>query len=96
MNDREIKEILELTRENNKLLKKMRRSAIIGNIIRLFYWAIILGGPIVIYFYFLKPYLANLMEAYSGLQTGVEGVQNFGKNQVEGLGGILDKFRIGQ
>jgi hypothetical protein len=95
MNDREMKELLELTKDNNKLLHKMRRHAIYGNIMRLFYWAIILGGPVVIYYYFLQPYLADVMEAYSGIQRGVDSVQNLG-NQAEGLGGILEKFGIGR
>ena len=92
MNDRELKELLELTRDNNKLLHKIRRHAIIGSILRLFYWAIILGGPIVIYYYFLQPYLGQLIETYSGIQSGV---QNVG-DQAKELSGILDKFGIGR
>lgn len=88
----DIKELLELTKENNKLLRKMRRSAMIGNIMRIFYWAIIFGGPVVIYFYYLQPYLGQLMEAYSGIQDGVGGVSN----QVQGLGGLLEKIGIGR
>jgi|TARA_Y100000310_G_scaffold296014_1_gene327884 hypothetical protein len=95
MNDREFKELLKLTRDNNKLLHKMRRHAIYGNIIRLFYWALILGVPIVIYYYFLQPYLEQVLEAYSGFQRGVESVQDVG-SQVKGLGGILDIFGNGQ
>ena len=92
MNDREMKELLELTRDNNKLLHKMRRHAIYGNIMRLFYWAVIFGIPVALYYYYLQPYLGQLMETYSGIQGGV---QNVG-DQAKELSGILEKFGIGR
>lgn len=92
MNDREMKELLKLTKENNNLLRKMRRQAIIGNIMRLVYWAIIIGGPVVIYYYYLQPYLGQLIETYSGIQSGV---QNVG-DQAKEFSSILDKFGIGR
>ena len=95
MNDREMKELLELTRDNNKLLHKMRRHAIVANIMRLFYWAIIFGGPVVIYFYYLQPYMQQLFDAYSGVQGGVENVGNK-VEQIPGLSGLLNLLGIGR
>lgn len=95
MNEREMKELLELTRDNNKLLHKMRRHAIYGNIMRLFYWAIILGGPVVIYFYYLQPYLQQVLETYSGVQGSVENVGNKA-GQIPGLSGLLNLLGIGR
>ena len=94
MTDREMRELLELTRENNKLLHKMRRHAIIGSIMRLFYWTLILGGPIVLYYYFLQPYIDQLLEVYSGVQSGVDDVQKIGESVKSGE--ILKLFNIGQ
>ena len=94
MTDREMRELLELTRENNKLLHKMRRHAIIGSIMRLFYWTLILGGPIVLYYYFLQPYIDQLLEVYSGVQSGVDDVQKIGESFKSGE--ILKLFNIGQ
>jgi len=92
MTDREMRELLELTRENNKLLHKMRRHAIIGSIMRLFYWTLILGGPIVLYYYFLQPYIDQLLEVYSGVQSGVDDVQKIGESVKSGE--ILKLFNI--
>ena len=94
MNDREMKELLQLTRDNNKLLRKMRRHAIFGNVTRLIYWAVVFGVPTVLYHY-LQPYFTQFLETYDGIQNGVQNLQGVG-DQVQGLGGILDKFGIGQ
>ena len=94
MTDREMRELLELTRENNKLLHKMRRHAIIGSIMRLFYWTLILGGPIVLYYYFLQPYIDQLLEVYSGVQSGVDDVKKIGESVKSGE--ILKLFNIRQ
>ena len=85
----DIKELLKLTQENNKLLRKMRRSAMIGNVMRIFYWAIIFGGPVVIYYYYLQPYLGQLIDTYNG------GVGEVG-DQIQGISGILKKIGIGR
>lgn len=66
---------LELTRENNKLLKKIRRSAFIGNIMRLVWWAVIIGIPVVLYYYVVQPYYQDLVQTYHDVQTGVSGAQ---------------------
>lgn len=80
MNDEEIKELLkrnfELTRENNKLLKKIRRNGLIGTIFRFVWWGVIIGIPVFIYYYILQPYLVELSTAYQGVQSGVSGAQN--------------------
>lgn len=91
MNDTEIKELLGLARENNRLLRKMRRSAMIGNVTRLIYWVAIIGVPIFLYYSFLQPYMAQLLETYSQIQGGAENLQDIGS---QGLGGLLQKFGI--
>ena len=68
-----LRQTLELTRENNKILHRMRRSAFIGSILRIVWLAVIIGLPVYIYFVFLQPYLTSLNEAYQGFQADVEG-----------------------
>ncbi len=67
---------LELARENNKLLKKIRRNSVIANIMRLVWWAVIIGVPVFLYYYVLEPYLIELNNTYQELQMGVTGAQN--------------------
>ncbi len=90
-----LKENLELSRENNKILRKIRRSAIVGNIMRLFYWAFIIGVPVFLYFQFLEPYLAQLLDVYSGLQSGAENVQEVGE-QLPIFSKLLQMVGIGK
>jgi len=51
-----IRENLELAKENQEMLKKMRRGQFIGNIARIFYWVIIIGASFGAY-YFIQPYI---------------------------------------
>ena len=78
MEESEVKTILKLVKENNRLLRKMRRNAIIGNILRIIWWAVLIGLPIILYYYYLQPYVDQFVETYQGLQSGVENIQNFG------------------
>lgn len=63
---------LALTKENNRLLKKMRRDAIIGRIFKLLLILILIGAPIFIYYYYLQSYVQQLNQTYIELQGDVE------------------------
>ena len=82
---------LELTRENNKLLKKIRRNAVIANIMRLVWWAAIIGIPLFLYYYVLQPYIAELGLAYRGVAGGVSEAQETFSN-IPFLGGLVEDF----
>ena len=60
-----LRETLEIAKENNEMLKKMRRGQFIGNVARIFYWVIILGASFGAY-YFIQPYI----EMYKSLLFG--------------------------
>lgn len=53
----------EYSRDNNKMLKKMRTSARFWSFMRIVYWAVIIGGAIGVYYY-IQPYLDNLLDIY--------------------------------
>ena len=61
-----LEEVVELSRENNKMLKKMHRSMRVSKIFRVIYWIIIIGSMLGLYYY-LQPFLDNLKEAYNGI-----------------------------
>lgn len=71
-----LKRNLELTQENNALLRKMRRSAVYGNIIKIVWLAIIIGLPVYIYYSFLQPYIGQLLEVYGEVETGAGEIRN--------------------
>ena len=60
-----LEETLALSRENNKLLRTIRRVGIIEFVMRLLWYAILIGFPFVVYFYIVEPYFHML-----GLSSG--------------------------
>lgn len=75
LNDRKIDELLELTRENNKILTGMRRAQRWGSFFRVVYWAVILGSIFGVYYYF-QPTIQKYAKT---LQTSIGIIQNFEK-----------------
>lgn len=83
---------LDLAKENNRLLKKMRRNAIIGNVLRIIWWSVIIGLPIYLYFTVLQPYLDELATVYKNVQTDVVDVTNlFGR--IPFIGNFIENFK---
>lgn len=70
---------LELAEENNKMLRSMRRSQRISGIIRAIYWLLILGSAIGAYYY-IQPYLDQIMGIYSGAKSNLDSVNNILEN----------------
>ena len=65
-----LKENTELVRENNRILKKMRRNAVIELWVRVVWYAFLIGVPFLLYFYLLGPYLAAFgIHQFPGLKT---------------------------
>ena len=76
-----------LVEENNKLLRKMHRSAIWGSIFRFIYWVAIIGASVGAY-YLIQPYVDQLKGVYGGIQQDVSTVRNT-VNQVSGAASQL-------
>lgn len=87
-----LEENLELAKENNKLLKEMRRNAIIGLIARVVIWLVVLGVPI----FFLSTYLGPILDALSGQASGQEiPVGLFGMPSQEQLNQLIEQYQAG-
>ena len=69
-----LEEVLELSRENQRMIKSMYRSQWWSRIWKSLYWIIILGIAFGS-FYFLKPYLDKVMELFGKTQTTLDSVQ---------------------
>jgi hypothetical protein len=63
-----MKENLRLTRENNKLLRKLRRAEIIGLWLRILMILIIFGVPFLVYKYYIEDYVLDLGATFTELQ----------------------------
>jgi hypothetical protein len=83
----EIKALLvenqRLLAENNALLHKMRRSALVGTVLRIVWFAVILGMPIALYYLFLEPNITTLERAWAIIESGAQ--------DVTGLRGIIER-----
>ena len=75
LNDRKLDELLELTRENNKILSGMRRTQRWSSFFSIVYWAVILGSIFGVYYYF-QPTIQKYMKTF---QISVGIIQNFEK-----------------
>ena len=62
---------LKLTKENNRLLKKMHRAHLMGVIMRIIFVLLLIGVPYLIYQYYLEEYVLELQEAYQSMQEDV-------------------------
>ena len=70
---KKLDEVLELVRENNNMLRSMRRAQRFSSFFRLLYWAVILGSVFGVYYYF-QPTIKKYMKT---MQTSVEIIQKF-------------------
>jgi len=97
--DPEVKQLLEenlrLSKENNAMLLKVRSVQRWAQITRVLYWFVIVAAAFGA-FYFLKPYVGNILNVYTG---GVSGINNISdiknslsdQNQVQNLLKELNK-----
>lgn len=64
MEEKELREMLELTRENNKILQGIQRSNRVGRLFRIVYWMFIIGSFVGTYYY-LQPYIDQMLQLYT-------------------------------
>lgn len=69
-----LKKALELSQENNEMLRSMKRNMFIGRIFRIAYWIVIIGAGVGAYYY-IEPYLDGAVSAYGSIKGDV---QSFG------------------
>lgn len=67
-----IRKTFSLAEENNRMLRKMRTSMRVGRIFRILYWIIVIGITIGA-FYYIQPYIDQLMGVYSGISGFLPG-----------------------
>lgn len=85
---------LDINKENNKLLKKLHRSAVIASVLRIVYIAIILGVPVLLYYYIALPYINELNEVYIGVTEDVDKLQSVGGRIFDAITAFFEKLGI--
>jgi hypothetical protein len=84
--EEKIDELLELTKENNKMLHKMHRAQVWSGVFRFLYWAAIIGTSVGLWYYF-QPTIDRYMSTYQNLLGKVDTLTG---SAGEGLGTITD------
>ncbi|OGZ06393.1 MAG: hypothetical protein A2942_01030 [Candidatus Lloydbacteria bacterium RIFCSPLOWO2_01_FULL_50_20] len=89
---RKIDELLKLEKENNSMLRRMRRSMVWSQIFTAFYWLVILGALGWSYYY-LQPYITQYWNAYQSAIKTLHEIGEQGKTLPANLQEVLDKVR---
>lgn len=89
-----IKELLELTRENNSILRDMRRRERVASVFRLLYWGLIIASMYGAYVY-VQPYLDSVVGNIDKIQSTATEVKTLSDKlqttpSAEGLQQFLD------
>lgn len=75
-----LKENTALVRENNRLLRKLRRNSVIELWMRVVWYVLLIGLPFALYFYLLEPYFEAFGSSYEQFRLGMEeipGIKGF-------------------
>jgi len=65
--ERLLRENLALSKQNNYLLRKIRRGALWQTVFSLVYWALLIGIPVYLYYTYLVPSLQGISATYQSL-----------------------------
>jgi hypothetical protein len=92
----QVEQLLKLTKENNKILRSMRRNAWLGGIFKLVFWVLVFVVlPFWVYTTYLAPVMASMMGMMQQLQqvqgTGAQMQAQFG-DLTEALNGLKAQF----
>lgn len=75
-----IRENNRLLKENNMILRKMRRASIISFWAKTFLYVLIIGGPIIFFKYYLEEYWIEAKNVYTELNGTLEEVSSVSEN----------------
>jgi hypothetical protein len=84
-----LEEIYRLTKENNQMLRAMRRNARFHSIFRLVIYAAMLFGALWFYLHFIAPLLLQMLDTLNKIQ----GASTQAQGQLSGFTDALEKVR---
>ncbi|MFA5877631.1 MAG: hypothetical protein WC880_04720 [Candidatus Paceibacterota bacterium] len=96
MDEQKLSEMYEFTKENNHMLKAMRRDAFIGGIIKFIVWVVLFIVLPYIAWLFIQPYLQGVLDTYQNVQKTTSAVSNTTSVNLSKLDELLKKFGGGQ
>jgi hypothetical protein len=88
----ELEQLVRLVKDNNRMLRAMRRDAFIGGVFKLFLWAAFIVIPLWFYLTYLAPVVTSAMAAMQQVQQ-VQGTTLNATVQFGELTKSLDKLK---
>ena len=85
-------EILELTKENNRILRSMHRRMLWSQIFTFIYWCVILGITGWSY-YLLQPYVGKYWVMFQTLSAQLSGLDGGAMSLSADFGNLLEKMK---
>lgn len=82
-------ELLRLTKENNRMLRSMRRNAFWGSIVKFVVWAAFLIIPLWLYLQYVAPVMDSMLDT----MAQIEGTRAGAQAQMSGLNEALQNLR---
>jgi hypothetical protein len=74
--DPRIDEILQITKDTNRMVRKMRRSQLWGRFYQVVWWLAIIAISGAAYYYYAQPYVDRLTQLYAQMEQGSQQVQS--------------------
>lgn len=76
----QMEEVLRLARDNNRLLRSMRRSSLLGAIMKTILWIALIVLPLWFYVQYIAPVMESMIQTYNQIQgTSAEAQAQFGQ-----------------
>lgn len=95
MDEQKLSEMYEWTKENNRMLKAIRRDAFIGGIVKFIFWFIFLVVIPYISWLYIQPYLQGVLDTYQKVQHTADTVSTSAGVNMSQLQDLLKKFGVG-
>jgi len=80
-----LEEILKLTKENNKILKKQLSAMRWSRAFKVVYWIIIVGIALGSYYY-IQPYIDGILNTYQSIGAGMQNINKTLDSVNSGIG----------
>jgi hypothetical protein len=82
----------DLSEENNKILRGLRRSNRLSSFFRVIYWIIVIVAAYGAY-WFIQPYLNLVVNAYGSLQSDLKTVKTATTNITSPINNLINKIK---
>ena len=85
----QLEQVLRLTKDNNRMLRAIRRDAFIGGVVKLLVWIALIVVPLWFYLNYLAPVVNSALETMQQVQQ----VQGSATAQFSELNETLEKLK---